>query len=156
MEDAREAAVAKLAELLKHPDDLNTKVGPLARKLAKEKASIDAQLNTGVQTQLDNVQGGLETLSSSKENSDKIKDNMQLIDRLCYDAQSMIKDFPRIKKVCMSIKDPTFANESSADITDSSKLCSYATEGSITARTVPTLERLGTNVCANARGYFPV
>ncbi|KAI9492343.1 exocyst complex component Sec6-domain-containing protein [Zychaea mexicana] len=99
MEDAREAAVAKLAELLKHPDDLNTKVGPLARKLAKEKASIDAQLSTGVQTQLDNVQGGLETLSSSRENSDKIKGNMQLIDRLCYDAQSMIKEFPRIKKV---------------------------------------------------------
>ncbi|KAI8138276.1 exocyst complex component Sec6-domain-containing protein [Fennellomyces sp. T-0311] len=99
MEDAREAAVAKLAELLKHPDDLNTKVGPLARKLAKEKASIDAQLNTGVQTQLDNVQEGLETLSSSRENSNKIKDNMQLIDRLCYDAQSMIKDFPRIKKI---------------------------------------------------------
>ncbi|KAI9249758.1 exocyst complex component Sec6-domain-containing protein [Phascolomyces articulosus] len=99
MEDAREAAVAKLAELLKHPDDLNTKVGPLARKLAKEKASIDAQLNTGVQTQLDNVQGGLETLASSRDNSEKIKDNMQLIDRLCYDAQSMIKDFPRIKKI---------------------------------------------------------
>lgn len=99
MEDAKEVAVAKLAELLKHPDDLNTKVGPLARKLAKEKASIDAQLNTGVQTQLDNVQGGLETLASSRDNSEKIKENMQLIDRLCYDAQSMIKDFPRIKKV---------------------------------------------------------
>ncbi|KAG2218228.1 hypothetical protein INT45_000770 [Circinella minor] len=99
MEDAKEVAVAKLAELLKHPDDLNTKVGPLARKIAKEKASIDAQLNTGVQTQLDNVQGGLETLASSRDNSEKIKDNMQLIDRLCYDAQSMIKDFPRIKKV---------------------------------------------------------
>lgn len=99
MEDAREVAVAKLAELLKHPDDLNSKVGPLARKLAKEKASIDAQLNTGVQTQLDNVQEGLQTLASSRQNSDKIKANMQLIDRLCYEAQSKVKDFPRINKV---------------------------------------------------------
>lgn len=99
MEDAREIAIAKLAELLKHPDDLNTKVGPLAKKLAKEKASIDAQLNTGVQTQLDNVQEGLETLTISRQNSDKIKDNMQFIDRLCRDSQSMIRDFPRIHKV---------------------------------------------------------
>lgn len=98
MEDAREVAVAKLAELLKHPDDLNTKVGPLARKLAKEKASIDAQLNTGVQTQLDNVQEGLETLTISQKNSNTVKENMRQIDRLCRDAQSMIGDFPRISK----------------------------------------------------------
>lgn len=99
MEDAREVAVAKLADILKHPDDLNTKVGALTRKIAKEKATIDAQLNTGVQTQLDNVQGGLETLTLSRESSNKIKDNMQLIDRLCREAQSMIGDFPRIAKV---------------------------------------------------------
>ncbi|KAI7868607.1 exocyst complex component Sec6-domain-containing protein [Spinellus fusiger] len=99
MEDAREIALAKLSELLKHPDDLNTKVGPLARRLAKEKASIDAQLNTGVQTQLDNVQECLETLSLSSENNNKVKANMWKIDKLCHDAQSMIKDFPRINKV---------------------------------------------------------
>ncbi|KAI9317436.1 exocyst complex component Sec6-domain-containing protein [Dichotomocladium elegans] len=99
MEDAREVAVAKLAEILKHPDDLNTKVGALARKIAKEKAIIDAQLNTGVQTQLDNVQGGLETLAISRESTHKIKDNMQLIDRLCLEAQSLIGDFPRIAKI---------------------------------------------------------
>ncbi|KAF7724375.1 SNARE-binding exocyst subunit S6 [Apophysomyces ossiformis] len=98
MEDAREIAVARLAELLKHPDDLATKVGPLARKLAKEKASIDAQLNTGVQTQLDNVQEGLETLALSRKDNDIVKDNMRFIDKLCCDAQSMIHDFPRINK----------------------------------------------------------
>ena len=103
MEDARNAAVAKLAEILKHPDDLNTKSGALTRKIAKEKATIDAQLNTGVQTQLDNVQGGLETLTLSRESSNKIKDNMQLIDRLCREAQSMIGDFPRIAKVKVTL-----------------------------------------------------
>ncbi|KAL0088422.1 exocyst complex component Sec6-domain-containing protein [Phycomyces blakesleeanus] len=99
MEDAREVALAKLSELLKHPDDLNTKVGPLSRRLAKEKASIDAQLSTGVQTQLDNVQEGLETLALSSQNNDKVKSNMRRIDKLCRDAQSMIHDFPRINKV---------------------------------------------------------
>ncbi|KAI9030885.1 exocyst complex component Sec6-domain-containing protein [Phycomyces nitens] len=99
MEDAREIALTKLSELLKHPDDLNTKVGPLSRRLAKEKASIDAQLSTGVQTQLDNVQEGLETLSVSSQNNEKVKANMRRIDKLCRDAQSMIQDFPRINKV---------------------------------------------------------
>jgi hypothetical protein len=60
MEDARECAAAKLAELLKHPDDLNGKVTALRRKFAKEKVSIDAQLNSGAQSQLDNVQEGLQ------------------------------------------------------------------------------------------------
>lgn len=99
MEDAREIALNKLSELLKHPDDLTTKVGPLTRKLAKEKASIDAQLNTGVQSQLDHVQEGLETLTISSRNINRVKDNMRNIDKLCYDAQSMIQDFPRINMV---------------------------------------------------------
>ncbi|KAI8330458.1 exocyst complex component Sec6-domain-containing protein [Chlamydoabsidia padenii] len=99
MEDAREVAVAKLAEILKHPDDLNTKIGPLIRKLTKEKASIDAQLNTGVQTQLDYVQQGLETLDISTQSNNRVKDNMQRIDKLCGDTQHMIKDFDRINQL---------------------------------------------------------
>ncbi|KAI8975188.1 exocyst complex component Sec6-domain-containing protein [Mycotypha africana] len=99
MEDARENALSKLAELLKHPDDLNSKLGPLTRKLTKEKASIDAQLNTGVQSQLDHVQESLDTLSMSNRNIDRVKENMRTIDKLCYDAQSMIKDFPRINMI---------------------------------------------------------
>jgi len=101
MEDAREIAITKLSELLKHPDDLTSKVGPLTRKLAKEKASIDAQLNTGVQSQLDHVQEGLETLTISSRNINRVKDNMRNIDKLCYDAQSMIHDFPRINMVSL-------------------------------------------------------
>ncbi|KAI9477963.1 MAG: exocyst complex component Sec6-domain-containing protein [Benjaminiella poitrasii] len=99
MEDAREIAISKLSELLKHPDDLNSKLGPLTRKLTKEKASIDAQLNTGVQSQLDHVQEGLETLTISSRNINRVKDNMRNIDKLCYDAQSMIKDFPKINMI---------------------------------------------------------
>ncbi|KAG1111083.1 hypothetical protein G6F42_015134 [Rhizopus arrhizus] len=99
MEDAREIAITKLSELLKHPDALTSKVGPLTRKLAKEKASIDAQLNTGVQSQLDHVQEGLETLTISSRNINRVKDNMRNIDKLCYDAQSMIHDFPRINMI---------------------------------------------------------
>ncbi|KAG2180069.1 hypothetical protein INT43_003856 [Umbelopsis isabellina] len=99
MEDAREFAVARLTELLKHPDDLNGKVTALRRKFAKEKASIDAQLNSGAQTQLDNVQEGLETLLTSQKQCEMINDNMKKIDKLCYGAREMIHDFPRINKI---------------------------------------------------------
>ncbi|KAI8070483.1 exocyst complex component Sec6-domain-containing protein [Gongronella butleri] len=99
MEDARELAIAKLAGILKHPDDLNTKVEPLVRKLTKEKAAMDAQLSSGVQSQLDHVQQGLETLAISTESNNRIKDNMRRIDKLCSDTRYMIKDFPRINKV---------------------------------------------------------
>ncbi|CAO3591110.1 unnamed protein product [Absidia cylindrospora] len=99
MEDAREVAVAKLSEILKHPDDLNTKIGPLVRKLTKEKASIDAQLNTGVQTQLDYVQQGLETLDISTQSNERVKGNMQRIDKLCGDTHQMIKNFGRINQL---------------------------------------------------------
>jgi exocyst complex component 3 len=102
MEDAREFAVAKLAELLKHPDDLNGKVTALRRKFAKEKVSIDAQLNSGAQSQLDNVQEGLETLLTSQKQCEMINANMQKIDKLCYGARGMIQDFPRINKVSLS------------------------------------------------------
>ncbi|KAI8377568.1 exocyst complex component Sec6-domain-containing protein [Radiomyces spectabilis] len=99
MDDAREVAIAKISDLLKHPDDLSTKVGLLAKRLAKEKASIDAQLNTGVQTQLDNVQEGLDILKLSSQNTEKFRESMRNIDKLCRDAQSMIGDFPRINKI---------------------------------------------------------
>ncbi|KAG2179498.1 hypothetical protein INT44_006344 [Umbelopsis vinacea] len=99
MEDAREFAVGKLAELLKHPDDLNGKVTALRRKFAKEKASIDAQLNSGAQSQLDNVQEGLKTLLNSQQQCEMINVNMQKIDKLCYGARGMIQDFPRINKI---------------------------------------------------------
>ncbi|RUP48663.1 exocyst complex component Sec6-domain-containing protein [Jimgerdemannia flammicorona] len=97
--DARDAAVARLAELLKHPDDLNLKVPALRRKFAKEKASVEAQLKTGVQTQLDSIQGGLDTLAGSTEQMNKIKNDMQRIDNLCAGSQGMIQHFPRINKI---------------------------------------------------------
>ncbi|KAG1473431.1 hypothetical protein G6F56_000954 [Rhizopus delemar] len=104
MEDAREIAISKLSELFKHPDDLNSKLAPLIRKLTKEKATLDAQLNTGVQSQLDHVQEGLETLTISSRNINRVKENMRCIDKLCYDAQSMITDFPRINMATTEAK----------------------------------------------------
>ncbi|CAG8551125.1 12287_t:CDS:1 [Ambispora leptoticha] len=96
--DAVDAAVARMAELLRSPDDL-VKISLLRKRLAKEKATIDAQLKTGVKAQLDNTQEGLETLTSSRKQMLTIKENMCSIDRLCSSAQDMIDHFPWINKI---------------------------------------------------------
>ena len=48
--------------MLKHPDDLITKLGPLRKKMAIEKASIEAQLRTAIEGQMEDAQKGLDTL----------------------------------------------------------------------------------------------
>ncbi|CAG8468448.1 12461_t:CDS:2 [Ambispora gerdemannii] len=96
--DAVDAAVARMVELLRSPDDL-VKISLIRKRLTKEKATIDAQLKTGVKAQLDNTQEGLETLTSSRKQMLTIKDNMYSIDRLCSSAQDMIDHFPWINKI---------------------------------------------------------
>ncbi|CAG8806156.1 12863_t:CDS:1, partial [Gigaspora rosea] len=95
--DAVDAAVLRIAELLRSPDDL-VKTSLLRKRLAIEKATIDAQLKSGVKAQLDNTQEGIDKLTSSRKQMFIIKDNMQAIDRLCSEAQDMIQHFPRINK----------------------------------------------------------
>ncbi|CAG8489158.1 15915_t:CDS:2 [Funneliformis caledonium] len=96
--DAVEAAIARVAEILRSPDDL-VKTSLLRKRLAIEKANNDAQLKNGVKAQLDTTQEGIDMLTSSKEKMNTIKDNMQTIDRLCSEAQNMIQHFPRINKI---------------------------------------------------------
>ena len=96
--DAVDAAAARIAEILRSPDDL-VKTSLLRKRLAIEKATIDAQLKAGVKAQLDTTQEGIDTLTSSRKEMGTIKDNMQTIDRLCSEAQNMIQHFPRINKV---------------------------------------------------------
>ncbi|CAG8552121.1 9493_t:CDS:2 [Paraglomus brasilianum] len=96
--DAVDAAIARMTELLRSPDDL-VKVSLLRKRFAKEKATTDAQLKTGVKAQLDNTRQGLETLDTSRKEMVVIKENMQGIDKLCSSAQGMIQHFPRISKI---------------------------------------------------------
>ena len=100
--DAVDAAIARMTELLRSPDDL-VKVSLLRKRFTKEKATTDAQLKTGVKAQLDNTRQGLETLGTSRKEMAVIKENMQGIDKLCSSAQGMIQHFPRISQVSLTI-----------------------------------------------------
>ncbi|KAF3133851.1 SNARE-binding exocyst subunit S6 [Orbilia oligospora] len=95
MEDAQVKGTAKLAETLRHPDDLE-RISALKAQYTSDKAAIDAQLKAGVQLQLD---AGMKAVEDSQKDLNLIREELVKIDRLCSEAQTMIKDFPLINEV---------------------------------------------------------
>ncbi|KAJ2715834.1 SNARE-binding exocyst subunit S6 [Coemansia spiralis] len=98
----RQYAIQRLAKVLRHPDDLAQKAEEVRRKLAQEKLLIDAQLNTDVRRQFDDVQEGLELLCSTTGQIDRVKTDMQKVDDLCSRAQSYLANFDRIRAVSVA------------------------------------------------------
>ena len=48
---------------------------------------------------MDDAQRGLDILGFAREETGKVKGNLEGIDRLCADAQNTIRNYARIKKV---------------------------------------------------------
>ncbi|KAK0661829.1 Exocyst complex component sec6 [Lasiodiplodia hormozganensis] len=102
MNDAADgASLAKLAELLRHPEDLD-KIGSLKAEFTRKKAAVDAQLRHGLEEQLKITQAGMSSISEGQRTVNAIKDEMMTIDRLCAEAQQMIRDFPHINLVAQT------------------------------------------------------
>jgi exocyst complex component 3 len=99
--DAHEAAVQRVAELLQHPDDLTNKLPTLRRKTGLERASVEAQLKTVMEAQLDTTQKGINALSRSKALTDGIQLALLEMDKICGDSENNIKNYPFIQKVIM-------------------------------------------------------
>jgi exocyst complex component 3 len=100
MNDA-EAINVKLAELLRHPDDLD-KIPALKSEFIRKKAAIDAQLKQGLKEQLEVTQTGMNSIGEGQRTVNLIKEEMQRIDKLCIEAQNLIKDFPHINLVAQT------------------------------------------------------
>ncbi|KAJ2662344.1 SNARE-binding exocyst subunit S6 [Coemansia sp. RSA 1200] len=109
--NARQYAIQRLAKLLRHPDDLAYKADDVRRKLAQEKLLIDAQLNTDVRRQFDDVQEGLELMYATGGQIGNVKTDMQQVDRLCTSAQSYLTNFDRIQKISIANRNFVRANE---------------------------------------------
>lgn len=90
--------VPKLADLLRHPDDLD-KIPQLRKEFARKKGAIDGQLRNGLREQLERTQGGMNGLTDGQRTVQLIKDEMMNIDRLCSESQNMITDFASINQV---------------------------------------------------------
>ncbi|KAK4455777.1 exocyst complex component sec6 [Podospora aff. communis PSN243] len=87
-----------LAELLRHPDDLD-KIPALKAEFARKKAAVDSQLRGGLREQLETTQAGMNGLSDGQKTVQQIKDEMMKIDKICSESQNMIKDFATINLV---------------------------------------------------------
>ena len=88
----------KLAELLRHPEDLD-KIPALKSEFIRKKAAIDGQLKVGLKEQLEVTQSGMGSISESQRTVNQIKEEMMKIDKLCAESQNMIRDFPNINVV---------------------------------------------------------
>ena len=96
-----EAVKVKLAELLKHPDDLD-KIPALKAEFTRKKTAIDSQLRLGFQEQLSITQSGISAVNEGQRTVDLIKAELMKIDKLCAEAQNVIKDFPDVGKVAVT------------------------------------------------------
>ncbi|MCJ1433126.1 SNARE-binding exocyst subunit S6 [Xylographa pallens] len=88
----------KLAELLRHPEDLD-KIPALKAEFTRKKAAVDSQLKTGLKDQLEITQSGMGSINESQRMVNQIKEEMMKIDKLCAESQNMIRDFPNINIV---------------------------------------------------------
>lgn len=88
----------QLADLLRHPDDLD-KIPFLKSEFIRKKAAIDGQLKVGLQEQLEVTQSGMTSIGDGQRIVNQIKEEMMKIDKLCTEAQNMIRDFPNINLV---------------------------------------------------------
>ena len=88
----------KLAELLRHPEDLD-KIPALKAEFIRKKAAIDGQLKVGLKEQLEVTQSGMGSITESQRTVNQIKEEMMKIDKLCAESQNMIRDFPNINVV---------------------------------------------------------
>lgn len=112
-----EAVTVKLAELLKHPDDLD-KIPALQSEFARKKAAIDSQLRLGLQEQLSVTQSGVSAISQGQRTVDLIKAELMKIDKLCAEAQNMIKDFPDVGKVAVTHRNFAAVEKMKSDVED--------------------------------------
>ncbi|PNS16702.1 Exocyst complex component sec6 [Sphaceloma murrayae] len=91
----------KLAELLRNPDDLD-KIPSLRAEFTRKKAAVDDQLRLGLKDQLEVTQAGMNSINDGQRTVNLIKEEMMKIDKLCAEAQNMIKDFPFVDKIAQT------------------------------------------------------
>lgn len=110
-----ESVKVKLAELLRHPEDLD-KIAGLKSEFTRKKAAVDSQLRIGLQEQLTVTQSGMSSIATGQQTVDLIKAEMQKIDKLCFEAQTMIKDFPQINLVAQTHRNFTLVQTMKQEI----------------------------------------
>lgn len=94
--EAKEAAVREVAKLLPLPELLQSISSIKADYIARQQAN-DAQLSTMVAEQVEQAQGGLQSLSMSQKTINQIRENFISIEKLCQECQTLIENHDQIK-----------------------------------------------------------
>ncbi|KAL8722146.1 MAG: hypothetical protein Q9181_007552 [Wetmoreana brouardii] len=93
-----EGSTVELADLLRHPEDLD-KIAFLKSEFTRKKAAVDSQLKIGLKDQLEVTQNGINSISDGQRTVNQLREEMMKIDKLCAESQNMIRDFPNINLV---------------------------------------------------------
>lgn len=97
--EAKESAIQRISDILRHPDDLTNKLDKIRKKIGHERATMEAQLKTALEAQLENVDRGLTANEMCKSLTLKMKEALLSMDSLCSNSQNTIKNYSYIKKV---------------------------------------------------------
>ncbi|KAL8126520.1 hypothetical protein AgCh_013698 [Apium graveolens] len=94
--EAKEAAIREVAKLLPTPDILQSIASIKADYITRQQAN-DAQLSAMVAEQVEKAHAGLESLSSSQNTVNQLRENFVSIDNLCQECQTLIENHDQIK-----------------------------------------------------------
>ena len=115
MADVTDGVKVQLAELLRHPDDLD-KIPFLKSEFTRKKAAVDGQLKVGLKDQLEITQSGMNAINDGQRTVNLIKEELIKIDKLCAESQNMIRDFPNINVVSQVHRNFTLVETMKANI----------------------------------------
>ncbi|KAK7207432.1 exocyst complex component Sec6-domain-containing protein [Myxozyma melibiosi] len=98
MGEPSDSAISSLAELLRYPDDL-AKVPAIKERLIRDKAAIELQIKSGLQTQLDTTLNGTRNLLDAKALVASLGEELQHLNILCAEADNLVPGFQQINRV---------------------------------------------------------
>ena len=94
----RPLTLCGLWQYLRSGDDI-AKIANIRKKLAAERASIEAKLKSGAKDQLDATRDGLLKLRDTRVSVTRIREEMVNVERLCEDPKTSIEGFSKISQV---------------------------------------------------------
>eukprot|EP00850_Spirogloea_muscicola_P023325 SM000347S12999 [mRNA] locus=s347:8276:14393:- [translate_table: standard] len=94
--EAKEAAARELAKLLPLPDSLAS-IPALRADYTQRHQANDAQLSTGVMTQVDEARAGIDALAKAQASIAELRQNFVTIEKLCAECEILIDNHEQIK-----------------------------------------------------------
>ncbi|GMM34187.1 SNARE-binding exocyst subunit [Saccharomycopsis crataegensis] len=92
-----DSAIDKIASLLQNEDDL-VKTNQFKKQFVQEKSTIDIELRSTFQNQIQTTMSGLKTLQQSQNQIDKIKSNFNKISKVSVENKQSIENFELVNE----------------------------------------------------------